>query len=63
MLSVQTSCELTVGLTLNDRPVHASSARLWATIQSTDPSSWRTEKDVTGLRTDINAFTGLVADI
>lgn len=45
-----------------ERPVQASSARRWATIQSTEPLRWTTAKDVLGDRTETKAVTGLAED-
>lgn len=46
-----------------DRPVHASKARRWATIQSTEPFRLTTAKEVFGDRTETRALTGLAEEI
>lgn len=51
-----------VGRIERERPVHASRARLWATIQSTEPLRWTTAKDVLGFRTETRAVTGLAEE-
>lgn len=51
-----------VGLMDKDRPVHASSARRCATIQSTEPLRFTTAKDVVGDRTEMRAVTGLAEE-
>lgn len=48
---------------VRDRPVHASKARLWATIQSTEPLTLTTAKEVLGDRTETRAVTGVGEDI
>ena len=55
----QTRFVLMVGLMDKDRPVHASRARRWATIQSTEPLRFTTAKEVVGERTEMSALTGL----
>lgn len=47
---------------VRERPVQASSARRWATIQSTEPLTWTTAKEVLGDRTDTKAVTGLAEE-
>lgn len=54
---------LILGLTVRDRPVHASRARRCATIQSTEPLRLTTAKEVVGDRTDTRAVTGLAEEI
>lgn len=51
-----------VGLIDRDRPVHASKARRWATIQSTDPLTFTTAKEVLGDRTETRAVTGVAEE-
>ena len=51
-----------VGRIERERPVHASRARLWETIQSTEPLRWTTAKDVLGFRTETKAVTGLAEE-
>ena len=51
-----------VGRIERERPVHASRARLWETIQSTEPLRWTTAKDVLGFRTETRAVTGLAEE-
>lgn len=53
---------LIVGLMDKDRPVHASNARRWATIQSTEPLRFTTVKEVFGDRTEMRAVTGLAEE-
>jgi len=53
---------LIVGLIDRDRPVHASKARLWATIQSTDPLTFTTANEVLGDRTETRAVTGVAEE-
>lgn len=47
---------------VKDRPVQASKARLWVTIQSTEPLRFTTAKEVVGVRTEMRAVTGLVEE-
>ena len=54
---------LIVGLMFRDRPVHASKARLWATIQSTERLTFTTAQEVLGDRTETRAVTGLGEEI
>lgn len=53
---------LMTGRMETERPVQASRARLWETIQSTEPSRWTTPKEVVGFRTEIKAVTGLAEE-
>lgn len=53
---------LIVGLMDKDRPVHASKARRWATIQSTEPLRFTTANEVLGDRTETSAVTGLAEE-
>jgi hypothetical protein len=53
---------LIVGLMDKDRPVHASKARRWATIQSTEPLRFTTVNEVLGDRTETSAVTGLAEE-
>jgi hypothetical protein len=62
MADPRTKFVLIVGLIERDRPVHASKALLWATIQSTDPLTFTTAKEVLGDRTETRAVTGVAEE-
>jgi hypothetical protein len=62
LVDSRTRFVLIVGLIDRDRPVHASKARLWATIQSTDPLTFTTANEVLGDRTETRAVTGVAEE-